>query len=98
MSVKAVREEVESIASDDFQALEDKVYRTIELLKTAREARVAAERDAARLREQLRSHNEEVESIRREVIELRRDREEVRSRVEKMLNQIDLLTSGESAR
>ena len=49
MSVKALRE-VDSVPSDDFQALEEKVYRTIELLKTAREARVAAERDVARLR------------------------------------------------
>ena len=97
MSVKAVRE-VDSVPNDDFQALEEKVYRTIELLKTAREARVAAEREAVRLREQLRSHHEETESLRREAIELRRDREEVRSRIEKMLNQIDSLTSGESAR
>jgi uncharacterized coiled-coil DUF342 family protein len=97
MSVKAVRE-IDSVPNDDFQALEEKVYRTIELLKTAREARVAAEREAVRLREQLRSHHEETESLRREAIELRRDREEVRSRIEKMLNQIDSLTSGESAR
>jgi septal ring factor EnvC (AmiA/AmiB activator) len=94
MSVKAVRE-IDSLPSDDFQSLEEKVYRTIELLKAAREARTMAERDVARLREQLKSHHDDTESLRRELIELRRDREDVRSRIEKMLNQIDSLTAGQ---
>ena len=36
------------VPSDDFQALEQKVYRTIEMYKAAREARAASERDAQR--------------------------------------------------
>ena len=71
MSVKAVPE-VESKAessqsSDDFQALEEKIYRTIELLKQAREGQAAAERDARRLREQVSGRDEETESLRREL-------------------------------
>ena len=97
MSVKAVREP-EVPSADDFHSLEEKVYRTIELLKVAREERAEAERDTARLREQLANQRSEHESIRREVVELRREREEVRGRVEKMLNQIDALTDDESAR
>ncbi len=98
MSVKAMREaEPQSqMSDDDFHALEEKVYRAIELLKAARQARNDAEREAARLREQMRTHTGETESLRRELIELRREREQIKVRVEKMLNQVDSLT-GESA-
>jgi hypothetical protein len=92
MSVKAIREfSTDETPDDDFQTLELKVYRTIELLKEARAARVVAEREVARMRQQAGPHHDEVESLRREVISLRREREEVRSRVEKMLKHIDTL-------
>ena len=96
MSVKAVREFSPEVSSDDFHSLEEKVYRTIELLKAARVAKAAAERDASRLREQLELREEEIESLRGEMIGLRKEREEVRGRVEKMLRQIDELTAEES--
>jgi chromosome segregation ATPase len=96
MSVKAVREFSPDVSSDDFHSLEEKIYRTIELLKAAREAKAAAERDAARVREQLELREDEIESMRSEMIGLRKEREEVRGRVEKMLRQIDELTVEES--
>jgi chromosome segregation ATPase len=96
MSLKAVRELSPEVSSDDFHSLEEKVYRTIELLKAAREAKAAAERDASRLREQLELREEEIESLRGEMIGLRKEREEVRGRVEKMLRQIDELTAEDS--
>jgi chromosome segregation ATPase len=68
-----------------------KIYKAIELLKSAREAQAAAERDANRLRDQLEEREEELELIRSEVVSLRKEREEVRGRVEKMLKQIDTL-------
>jgi predicted nucleic acid-binding Zn-ribbon protein len=89
MALKAVEEVSAEVPSDDFQALEDKVYRTIEMYKTARDARAAAERDVQRVRQQLKERDEELESLRREMVQLRKDREEVRRRVEKMLRQID---------
>ena len=85
-------------SSDDFHALEEKVFRTIELLKSAREAQAAAERESRRLKEQIGGRSEETEGLRREVMVLRREREDVRSRVEKMLKQIDALTGADSAR
>jgi len=90
---------VETVAPSkaDFKSLEEKVLRTIELLKSAREAKAAAERDAARLREQLNEREEEADTLRQELVGLRRDREEVRTRVAKMLDQIEALTSEESA-
>jgi chromosome segregation ATPase len=81
----------------DFKSLEEKVLRTIELLKSAREAKAAVERDAARLREQLNQREEEVDVLRHELVGLRREREEVRTRVENMLGQIEALTQEETA-
>jgi uncharacterized coiled-coil DUF342 family protein len=85
------------VPADDFQALEEKVYRTIELYKTAREARAAAERDVRRLREQLEEREEEAESLRREMVKLRKEREEIRGRVEKMLTQIESIAEEQAA-
>ncbi len=95
MPANAVETVVPSNA--DFKSLEEKVLRTIELLKSARDAKSAAERDAARLREQLDEREEEIDGLRQEMVRLRREREEVRTRVEKMLDQIETLTAEESA-
>jgi len=95
MVLKAVEEVSAEVPADEFQALEEKVYRTIELYKAAREAKTSAERDVQRLRQQLEEREEEVGTLRREAVQLRKDPEEVRGRVEKMLHQID--TIGEQA-
>ena len=97
MSLKAVEEVSSKVPTDDFQALEEKVYRTIEMYKSAREARTAAERDTQRLRQQLEEREEEVESLRKEMVRLRKEREEIRGRVEKMLTQIESLTAEQAA-
>jgi uncharacterized coiled-coil DUF342 family protein len=90
-------EAASSSTTTDFRPLEEKILRTIELLKAAREARAVAERDVTRLREQLDEREEEVETMRQELVSLRREREEVRTRVEKMLGQIEALSLEESA-
>ena len=97
MSLRMAEELSNQVPADDFQALEDKVYRTIELYKSAREARSIAERDVKRLREQLEEREEEVETLRREMVGLRKEREEIRSRVEKMLVQIDRMAEEPAA-
>jgi len=97
MSLRAVQEVPTQVPVDDFQALEDKVYRIIELYKSAREARLIAERDVKRLREQLEEREEEVESLRRETVGLRKEREDIRARVEKMVAQIDRMAEEPAA-
>jgi len=82
--------------STDLQSLEEKIYKTIELLKAAREAKAHAERDVKRLREQLEDREDEHERMRQELVVLRKEREEIRTKVEKMLKQIELLTAAES--
>jgi chromosome segregation ATPase len=94
MSTKAVFAE---ISSDEFHALEEKVYRTIEMLKSAREERACAEREASRLRAELVARDDEMAANRAELTRLRREREEVRTRVEKIMKQIDALAQEESA-
>jgi chromosome segregation ATPase len=86
MALEAVAEQV---PVDDFQALEEKIYRTIEMYKSARSAQAAAERDTQRLRQQLDEREEQLSSLKRETVQLRKEREEIRGRVEKMLEQID---------
>ncbi|MFY9907510.1 MAG: hypothetical protein WBD45_19710 [Terriglobales bacterium] len=97
MSVKTVEEVSAEVPAEDFQALEEKVYRTIELYKAAKEARATAERDAKRLREQLEEREEENEGMRRELVQLRKDREDIRVRVEKLLSQMETLTEEQAA-
>jgi uncharacterized coiled-coil DUF342 family protein len=97
MSVKTEEEVSAQVPAEDFQALEEKVYRTIELYKAAKEARATAERDVTRLREQLEEREEQNDAMRRELVQLRKDREDIRSRVEKMLSQMDSLTHEKAA-
>jgi chromosome segregation ATPase len=96
MSLKAVVADLETtVSADEFHALEEKIYKTIELLKSAREGRARAERDAERLREQLETREEECDTMKSQLVTLRKEREEVRARVEKMLKQIDQLAEAE---
>jgi len=97
MALKALEEVAEQVPGDDFQALESKVYRTIELYKAARQAQASSERDAQRLRQQLEEREEQVETLRREAVQLRKEREEIRARVEKMLGQIESIAEEQAA-
>jgi hypothetical protein len=81
--------EAPAAPTDNLHSLEQKVYRTIELLKTAREAKAAADQEIQNLRDELQLTNEEVETMKNENLTLRQEREDVRGRVEKLLAQID---------
>ena len=89
MALNAVEQLADEVPADDFQALEEKIYRTIEMYKSARQAQIVAERDAHRLRQQMEDREEELVRLRREAVQLKKEREEIRGRVEKMLQQIE---------
>ena len=91
MASNAVEPLPNQVPADDFQALEEKIYRTIEMYKSARQAQATAERDAERLRQQLEEREEELVRLRRESVQLKKEREDIRGRVEKMLAQIESL-------
>ncbi len=89
MALNAMEQVSDKVPADDFQALEEKIYRTIEMYKAARQAQTAAERDAQRLRQQLEERDQELVTLRRDSVQLKKEREVIRGRVEKMLEQID---------
>ena len=91
MASNAVEQVAEQVPADDFAALEQKIYRTIELYKAARQAQTTAERDSQRLRQQLEEREEELVNLRRETVQLKKEREVIRGRVEKMLEQIETI-------
>jgi len=80
------------LAPDDFSALEQRVMRTVELLKTERAARVAAEQRITALEFKVQQLTEQNENSAAHVEALEQDREAVRTRVERLLKQLDDIT------
>ena len=80
-----------ALSSSEFSALEDRVARTVQLVKTEREARAAAERLAESLDNQLSEQLTTVKTLQEEVRALNTERDNVRKRVEKLLSQLDSL-------
>jgi hypothetical protein len=76
------------VSVDEFQALEQKVLRAVEIVKRERDARAAAEAEVASLREQLAVQAAATED---HFAALHQERDAVRQRVEKMLAQMDEL-------
>jgi chromosome segregation ATPase len=79
------------ITADEFQALEQKVLRAVEIVKKEREARAVAEAEIASLREELATYKQNTRIVEAELNTLTKERDQVRVRVEKMLQQIDEL-------
>lgn len=88
----AVQEPELSLAADDFSALEQRVLRTVELLKVEREARTAAEQRVASLEHKLHQQTEQNASDAAQIETLEQERETVRTRVERLLKHLDEIT------
>ncbi|MBS1800630.1 MAG: hypothetical protein JSS95_12495 [Acidobacteria bacterium] len=80
-----------TISVDEFQALEQKVLRAVEIVKKEREARAKAEAEIASLKEQLEFQALVASEAQAAVNTLSKDRDVVKQRVEKMLQQMDEL-------
>jgi hypothetical protein len=80
-----------TISVDEFQALEQKVLRAVEIVKREREARAAAEAEVARLKEQLAAQSSLADETNSALKTFEHERKEIRQRVEKMLQQMDEL-------
>jgi hypothetical protein len=80
-----------TISVDEFQALEQKVIRAVEIVKKEREARAKAEAEIAQLQEQLEFQTLVATEAQTAVNTLTKERDNVRQRVEKMLQQMDEL-------
>ncbi len=93
MSTLAFQESEIPTGADDFSALEQKVLRTVELLKTERDARAAAEHRANELHNSLEAQTAELLRVESELEGFKKDRDVVRQRVERMLKQLDELSA-----
>ena len=80
-----------TISVDEFQALEQKVLRAVEIVKKEREARAKAEAEVAQLREQLEFQTLVASEAQTAVNTLTKERDNVKQRVQKMLQQMDEL-------
>ena len=80
-----------TISADEFQALEQKVLRAVEIVRREREARAAAESEVAALREQLDQLTGASNTAQTQITAMNQERDQVRLRVEKMLQQMDEL-------
>ena len=80
-----------TISADEFQALEQKVLRAVEIVRREREARAAAEAEVTALREQLDQLTSASNTAQTQITSMNQERDQVRLRVEKMLQQMDEL-------
>jgi hypothetical protein len=80
-----------ALSVDEFSALEERILRTVNLVKQERQARADAEERAVKAELQLREQAPLAENLQKEVSALRGERDNVRQRVEKLLSQLDAL-------
>jgi ABC-type transporter Mla subunit MlaD len=93
MSTFALTEQELPMAADDFNALEQRVLRAVELLKAEREARAQAEQNATTLQQLLDEQSTQLTHTQEQLQTLERERETTRQRVERMLKQLDEITA-----
>jgi hypothetical protein len=89
MSTLAEHPSEMTMAADDFQALEERVLRTVELLKGERELRFSVEQHASRLSMRVDEQAAQLARLEEQLAGLLKEREAVRLRVERLLKQID---------
>ena len=82
--------------NEQFDRLEEKLLKAIDLFKQTRLEKHALEQEIEKLKAETKERAQGNSALEKEVIALRREREEVRSRVEKLLERIDALTSPDS--
>ena len=80
-----------TVSAVDFSALEERVVRTVEVLKRERQVRAAAEEHMRQVEAQLHDRANQVEQLEKEVHALKGERDQVRQRVERLLAQLDAL-------
>ncbi len=77
------------VTSEEFNALEQRVLRAVELLRTERTARAAAEQKVAELEQLMEVQASELAEMQAHLKTYESERDHVRQRVERMLKQLD---------
>ena len=96
MSTLAVNEHELPMAANDLQALEQRVFRAVELLRAERDARATAEARIAELEaqgrgleQQLHEREDHIGRLEGDLLQLQGERDQVRGRVERLLRHLD---------
>jgi chromosome segregation ATPase len=93
MSTLALNDTELNVTAEDFNALEQRVLRAVELLKKEREARVTAEQNATTLQQLLDEQSAQLTKVEEQLKAFEQERETVRLRVERLLNQLDEISA-----
>ena len=83
-------------SNDQFQRLEEKLLKAIEIFKQTQAEKRVLEQNLEKIRSETKGRAQQFSAMEREVIALRREREDVRQRVQKLLERIEVLTSPRS--
>lgn len=84
-------------AKNKFEGLEKKLRRAVEVFKQTQAEKRGLERELEKLKSTSKEGSKSQSALERELQALRRERDEVRSRIQKLIEQIDLLTKADSA-
>ena len=75
--------------NDYFQALEERVVRAVEMLKTEREFRLSAEQQCSELTRRTEEQAANISRLEDELSGLKKERDAVRQRIDRLLKQLD---------
>ena len=92
MSTLAFQAPESTVIEEDFASLEQRILRAVELLKSERAARAAAEGKVADLHQSLEAQTAELLRAEAEIESFRNERDLVRARIERLLGQLDEIT------
>ena len=73
----------------DFEALEERIVRAVDLVKRERQGRAQAEERAGKAETQVGEQSAVIDQLKQEVRGLRAERDQVRQRVERLLERLD---------
>jgi len=82
--------------NDAFQKLEEKVMRVAEVLKRTQEENRSLQKELDELKSGSKDDGKRVTALEKELEAMRKERDDVRARVEKIIRQIDVLTTPEA--
>jgi FtsZ-binding cell division protein ZapB len=80
---------------EQFRKLEEKLLKAAEAFKQGRAENRELEEEIERLRAEMKERAKRWDAQEKDIATLRREREEVRERIEKLIDQIDVLTKAE---
>jgi chromosome segregation ATPase len=84
-------------STEQFRKLEEKLLKAAEAFKQSRTENLELQTEIERLRADFKERAKRWETQDRDLAALRREREEVREHIEKLIEQIDVLTKAERA-